>query len=71
MIRGLEEDVASLDGVLEPEQVADSVIEAMEREDFLILPHPEVQTYMQRKTADCDRWLKGMRKLRAAYGAAD
>lgn len=71
MIRGLEEDVASLDGVLEPEQVAGSVIEAMEREDFLILPHPEVQTYMQRKTADCDRWLKGMRKLRAAYGTAD
>ena len=67
MLAGRDEGVASLDGVLEPEQVADSVIDAMEREAFLILPHPEVQDYMQRKTADYDRWLKGMRKLRAAF----
>lgn len=55
----------SLDGVLTPEQVADSVIEGLAEESFLILPHPIVLTYMQRKTADYDRWLGGMRRLRA------
>jgi hypothetical protein len=34
-------------------------------ETFLILPHPEVLTYLQRKTSDYDRWLAGMRKLQA------
>ena len=70
MLTGRDEGVASLDGVLEPEQVADSVIEAMEREEFLILPHGEVQDYVQRKATDRERWLRGMRKLRAAHGGS-
>lgn len=55
----------SLDGVLTPDEVAESVIEGLAAEHFLILPHPIVLTYMQRKTADYDRWLGGMRRLRA------
>ncbi|MDO8799781.1 SDR family oxidoreductase [Phenylobacterium sp.] len=55
----------SLDGVLTPDEVAGHVIEGLAAERFLILPHPEVLTYMQRKTADYDRWLGGMRRLRA------
>jgi hypothetical protein len=55
----------SLDGVLTPEACADAVIEGLAAEKFLILPHPIVLTYMQRKTADYDRWIGGMRKLRA------
>ncbi len=70
MLAGHDESVASLDGILEPEQVADCVVAAMEREEFLILPHPEVQGYMERKVSDHERWLKGMRKLRAAHGGA-
>ena len=70
MLTGRDEGIASLDGVLEPEEVAESVIEAMEREVFLILPHTEVQGYMQHKAADRERWLRGMRKLRAAHGGA-
>jgi NAD(P)-dependent dehydrogenase (short-subunit alcohol dehydrogenase family) len=47
-----------------PEAVAVEVVSAMREERFLILPHPEVLTYMQRKTSDYDRWIRGMRKLR-------
>jgi hypothetical protein len=35
---------------------------------FLVLPHPEVATYEAAKVADRDRWLRGMRKLRARVG---
>ena len=54
-----------LEGSVSAEQVADDVIAAMRDERFLVLPHPEVHEYMQRKAADVDRWLGGMRKLRA------
>lgn len=60
----------NLDGVLTPAEVADSVVEGLAAERFLILPHPIVETYMQRKTADYDRWLGGMRRLRARMAAA-
>jgi NAD(P)-dependent dehydrogenase (short-subunit alcohol dehydrogenase family) len=61
----------NLDGVLTPDEVADSVIDGLAAERFLILPHPVVLSYMQRKTADYDRWLGGMRRLRLkVLGAA-
>jgi NAD(P)-dependent dehydrogenase (short-subunit alcohol dehydrogenase family) len=50
---------------LEPDQVADIVLQGIRDENFLILPHPEVAEYFGRKAADYDRWLKGMRRLRA------
>lgn len=50
-------------GVIEPEVVADAVIAGLADERFLILPHPEVHDFMQRKAGDPDRWLGGMRKL--------
>lgn len=59
--------VAAVDGMIEPEQVAADVIRAMKEERFLILPHPEVQTYMQRKVSDYDRWLQGMRRLQQRF----
>jgi NAD(P)-dependent dehydrogenase (short-subunit alcohol dehydrogenase family) len=55
---------ASYDGVLEPETVADACLEAVREERFLVLPHPEVETYFQRKASDYDRWLNGMRRFR-------
>jgi NAD(P)-dependent dehydrogenase (short-subunit alcohol dehydrogenase family) len=54
---------ASVDGVLTAEQVAGTVIEALADERFLILPHPEVATYEQRRAGDRDRWLSGMRRM--------
>src|SRR5436190_18257623 len=64
-------DVVRMAGnVLEPEQVADAVVDTLREERFLVLPHPEVLTYFQRKGSDYDRWLAGMRRLQAAVGAA-
>ena len=54
---------ARVDGVLQPPEVARMVIEAMEAERFLILSHPQVQEYMQRKASSRERWLAGMRRL--------
>jgi NAD(P)-dependent dehydrogenase (short-subunit alcohol dehydrogenase family) len=54
---------------LSPEQVADAVIEGLASEKFLILPHPIVADYMQRKATDTDRWIRGMRRLQAEIGA--
>jgi hypothetical protein len=42
-------------------------METLESERFLCLPHPEVLTYMRRKTDDYDRWLGGMRRLQGQF----
>ncbi len=71
MARGASaREPALLDGLLSPQQVASSVIEGLEREQFLILPHAQVAKYIQNKTADYDRWLGGMVKLRRAQRAS-
>jgi hypothetical protein len=50
--------------VLQAPEVARMVIEAMEAERFLILSHPRVQEYIQRKASSRERWIAGMRRLR-------
>lgn len=68
MTAGTEEGgVAGVDGMLEPEAVADAVVEGLDTERFLILPHPVVADYFRRKADDYDRWLRGMRRLQARY----
>ena len=57
--------VAASGEVLEPEDVADVVVEGLRDERFLILPHPEVLEFFRRKASDYDRWLAGMRRLQA------
>ena len=54
------------ESALEPEAVAEVVLQGIHDERFLILPHPEVAEYFRRKAEDYDRWLKGMRRLRAS-----
>jgi NAD(P)-dependent dehydrogenase (short-subunit alcohol dehydrogenase family) len=61
-----EGGVASGDGVLEPADVAQLCLEAIRDERFLVLPHPEVATYVERKATDRDRWLAGMRRFQSA-----
>jgi NAD(P)-dependent dehydrogenase (short-subunit alcohol dehydrogenase family) len=63
--------VAGLDGMLEPDAVADAVVAGLARESFLILPHPEVLEYFQRKASDYERWLNGMRRLQRRFGDMD
>jgi NAD(P)-dependent dehydrogenase (short-subunit alcohol dehydrogenase family) len=53
--------------MIQPDEVAASVVEGLRDERFLILPHPEVARYFQNKAADYDRWLEAMRKLRAGF----
>lgn len=58
--------VAAGDGVLDPADVAQMCLDAIRDERFLILPHPEVATYVERKATDRDRWLAGMRRFQSA-----
>src|SRR5215218_3159269 len=48
------------DGIVEPDYVAQVVVDAIREERFFILPHPEVADYVKRKADDPDRWLSGM-----------
>ena len=52
------------DGIIEPEQLARTVVETLREERFYVLPHPEVREYVRRKGEDVDRWIGGMRRLR-------
>lgn len=56
-------------GAVSPEDVAEAVVRGIDQEQFLILPHPEVLDYFRRKGNDYDRWLTGMRRLRAKVKA--
>lgn len=67
MTAGNPDGVASIDGMIEPEVVAEACVKAIAAEDFLVLPHPEVLDYMRRKTADYNRWIGGMRKLNRKF----
>ena len=40
-------------------------MEGIDRETFVILPHPQVIDYMRKKTENYDRWIGGMAKIQA------
>jgi short-subunit dehydrogenase len=68
MTAGVENGgVAGVDGMLEPDDVADAVVRGLADEQFLILPHPEVLEYFRRKASDYDRWIRGMRRLQERF----
>ena len=66
MLRRAETESRSFltDGALEPEHVAEVVVQGIADERFLILPHPDVAEYACRRATDHERWLRGMRRLR-------
>jgi NAD(P)-dependent dehydrogenase (short-subunit alcohol dehydrogenase family) len=69
MAGGEDDSNFLLPGSKAPEEVAEVVVEGLRDERFLILPHPEVAEYFQRKAGDYDRWLRGMRRMQAAVAA--
>lgn len=68
MTRGHEDGVASINGMLEPEVVAEACVQTIRAETFLVLPHLEVLGYMKNKAENYDKWIGGMRKLNRVYG---
>ncbi len=65
MLRSIPKGPQSGDGDLSPQQVANDALAGIERETFLILPHPQVIDYMRKKTENYDRWIGGMAKIQA------
>jgi len=70
---GIEDDSGSLDGgfggndidgIMSADDVADIIVTQSLTGKFLILTHPEVATYVERKAADHDRWINGMQRFR-------
>ena len=54
---------AASNGMIEPEELAETVVEELRKESFVILPHPIVLEYMRNKANNYDRWIGGMNKL--------
>ena len=64
MTKGREKDVAALDGMLEPDFLVEKIQEGIDKKQFLILPHPEVQNYIEKKSTYYDKWIIGMARLK-------
>lgn len=71
---GIEDDSESrdggfggndIDGIMSAAEVADIIIDEALSGQFLILTHPQVATYFQRKASDHDRWIGGMQRFRS------
>ncbi|MBX7172924.1 MAG: SDR family oxidoreductase [Pyrinomonadaceae bacterium] len=57
-------------GAITAEECANAVVNALEKETFLILPHKEVAQFIVNKAENRDRWLHSLRKIRTAVLAA-
>lgn len=66
---GLDQDSGGfggneLDGIISAEQVASAVLDAINERRFMVLTHEMTATHVQRMSADPDRWVHGMQRLR-------
>ena len=59
-----EQRQQDLPGVISPQQCADVIIKGIEDETFMILPHPQVADFYQKRAADPGSWIEGMRRYR-------
>ena len=59
--------MAGVDGMIEADEAAADVLDAIEKERFLVTPHEEVLEYVSRKGNDRDRWITGMQRLQERY----
>ena len=63
--------LASASGeTISADEAADALVRGIAADRFLILSHDEVETYMQRKAGDHERWLGGMQRFQAQIDAA-
>ena len=63
--------VAAASGdTITPDEAAAALVAGIEADTFLILSHPELRTYQERKVSDPDRWLGGMQRFQAQIDAA-
>lgn len=62
---GGQADVIGHDGALQPVDVAEALVRAVDAGEFLVLPHPEVRDYFAFRGTQTDKWLRGMQKLQA------
>jgi len=71
---GIDDDSESLDGgfggndvdgIMSADDVAEIIVTESLAGNFLILTHPQVATYVERKAGDHDRWISGMQRFRA------
>ena len=67
MTKGREKDVASVDGMLEPDVLVEKIQEGIDNKQFLILPHSEVQNYIEKKSSNYDKWISGMARLKQKF----
>lgn len=59
-----EERSENLPGVITPAQCAKIIADGIESDEFMILPHPEVQSYSEKRVQDRTGWLDNMRYFR-------
>lgn len=64
LVAGIEGGAQGLGGYIEPEEVAETLLRAMEDKRFLVTTHANTPGYVAHKGQDRDRWVGGMRKLR-------
>lgn len=54
-----------IDGVITPQDCARTIVDGIEREEFMILPHKQVAGFSINRATDPQRWLASMRGYRA------
>lgn len=64
MTRWVKESPRGADAMMQPEQVAELVVQGLAEERFLILSHPVTKEYIQNKARDYDGWIHGMQRYR-------
>jgi NAD(P)-dependent dehydrogenase (short-subunit alcohol dehydrogenase family) len=63
--------VAAASGdTITPDEAAEALVAGIAADTFLILSHPELRTYQERKVSDPGRWLRGMQRFQAQIDAA-
>lgn len=64
MTKGMEMAENGQDDLLEPVDVSNALLDAMQKGEFLVLPHKVVKKYTMGRAHDHEAWLDGMVKFR-------